>query len=125
MDTCADCRGAENFLSQYDTDALPDAARHIAYGVANGGWACDHVDWTPEDMADAFQALWAVETNRRDHLRAALDLIADHARRDEAERGFGEASRYYGIAENAISKAGLPPRPVTASAPERKDGDPR
>lgn len=119
MDTCQDCRDVESFLPHYGPDDLSDAARHIAYGVDCGGWACDHVEWTWEDAAAAFQALLNAETRRRDTLRAALDLISDHARADEAERGFGEASRYYAIAEDAIAKAGLPPRAATPLGEER------
>lgn len=104
--TCEDCREVDEFLPRY-RDEISDAARHIAYGVSGGGWACDHVEWTWEDAAQAYQALWAQEVNCRDRLRSGLLLIADHARRDERERGFGEASRYYSIAEDAIRKAGL------------------
>jgi hypothetical protein len=106
---CADCAGVRDFLSQYTSDELSDAARHIAFGLANGGWCCDHVEWDHQDAYAAATALWGIETRRRDRLREALDQIGEHARLDEAERGFGEASRYYAIAEDAIAKAGLPP----------------
>lgn len=122
MNACSDCAGVEDFLPQYSTDELGDAARHIAFGLDGGGWCCDHVDWAWKDAAQAYEALWGVEMRRRDRLRGALDLIAEHARLDEAEHGFGEASRYYAIAEDAISKAGLPPRAV-AFTTTRRDGE--
>jgi len=113
MTTCPDCVDVDAFLPEYDAEMLSDAARHIAFGVERGGWCCDHVEYGPGDVADAYHALWAVEARRRDVLRMALDLISEHAHLDETERGFGEASRYYGIAEDAIKRAGLPPRTTT------------
>lgn len=68
---CADCADVEDFLPQY-ADEISEAARHIAYGIAHGGWACDHVDYDAEDVADAYKALWADEMRWRDRLRHAL-----------------------------------------------------
>ena len=36
----------------------------------------------------------------------ALELIAEHARRDVAEHGITEALRYVGIAEDALNRVG-------------------
>ena len=46
-------------------------------------------------------------------LMDALKAIALHARLDERDRGFGEASRYYGIADHAIGTCGVPVVPPT------------
>lgn len=124
VEVCEDCREAPNFLPERRADELSDAARHIAYGVDGGGWCCDHVDWTDADAADAYEALWEVESRRRNVLRFALDRIAEHARLDERERGFGEASRYYALAEDAIAKAGLPPSIyVDGQGQDRQEAD--
>ena len=58
ISTCADCAD----LIEHERGDLPGldaAALHIAVGALYGGWACDHVDWSYEDAAKAFEALWA------------------------------------------------------------------
>jgi hypothetical protein len=52
---------------------------------------------------------WVNSANRYEaaagRLREALSLISQHAHADERERGFGEASRYYAIADDALAPA--------------------
>jgi hypothetical protein len=68
---CDDC--AEHIEAQRsELPGLDGAALHIAVGALYGGGPCDHVDYTLEDEARAYEALWHHALRQREHLRAAL-----------------------------------------------------
>jgi hypothetical protein len=59
----------------YWTDTTNDAARHIAYGIEHGAWACDCVDWDDEDATAAYAHLYHEEVRRRDKLREGIHKL--------------------------------------------------
>lgn len=59
----------------YWSDSTNDAARHIAYGIEHGAWACDCVDWDYEDATEAYSHLYHEEVLRRDVLREGIHKL--------------------------------------------------
>lgn len=113
----ADC--AEAYLSAFyggaTAEGKDEALRRLAAKVKTATTTTTDVLWA-EQQGEKRLAL--ARENAR--LREALTLIAEHARLDEKERGFGEASRYYGIAEGALTTT--PPAATSGASQDTERG---
>lgn len=74
-DVCDDCADDAERAAHDDLRGLEGPALHIAVGILYGSWACDHVEYEDQHIAEAYGALYAREVRRRDIMRAGLNAL--------------------------------------------------
>lgn len=72
---CNDCADDCERAEHAGLRGLEGPALHIAVGVLYGGWACDHIDYEDQHIAEAYAALYEREMRCRDVLRAGLNAL--------------------------------------------------
>lgn len=95
------------FVGLRDNDTISGVQRD-PWTTSNPGWQvreyvdAERLESVVGDLEDQLRGERDESSTTIARLRAALGTISEHAHLDEQERGFGEASRYYLIADEAL-----------------------